>query len=137
MGNIKIKASLAFVMDTIQALAKPSHLPWEKWGCYSPAPLVPTPMLQEEKGPGTHCRRMRRETPEKPGGIGYYISYTLCLSSIELHVMQNPRAITMVTRPVAMEMPAHAHTMCTRLFPPEGPGYEATTRVDQLFCPPC
>ena len=30
--------------------------------------------------------------------------------------MQNPRAITMVTRPVTMETSAHARAMCTRPF---------------------
>ena len=34
----------------------------------------------------------------------------------ELYVMQNPRAITMVTRPVAMETPAHARVVCTMPF---------------------
>ena len=44
------------------------------------------------------------------------LSYTLRLSSIELYVMQNPRTITMVTRLVAMEIPAHARAVCTRPF---------------------
>ena len=44
------------------------------------------------------------------------LSYTLCLSSIELYVTQNPRTITMVMRPVAMETPAHARAVCTRPF---------------------
>ena len=44
------------------------------------------------------------------------LSYTLRLSPVELYVMQNPRAITMVTRPVAMETPAHARAVCTRPF---------------------
>ena len=63
------------------------------------------------------------------------LSYTLRLSSIELHVMQNPRAIAMVTRLVTMETPAHAHAMYTRPFfqPPEGPGYEAT-QVPEWLC---
>ena len=37
--------------------------------------------LQEEegKGPGTHCTRMRRGTPEKCGVIGYYrILFVYC-----------------------------------------------------------
>ena len=44
------------------------------------------------------------------------LSYTLRLSSIELYVMQNPRMITMVTRPVTMETPVHARAVCTRPF---------------------
>ena len=35
---------------------------------------------------------------------------------MELYVMQNPRMITMVTRAVAMETPAHARAVCTRPF---------------------
>ena len=56
------------------------------------------------------------------------LSYTLRLSSIELYVMQNPRTITMVTRPVAMDTPAHARSVYQALSPPplEGPGYEAS-----------
>ena len=59
--------------------------------------------------------------------------YTLRLSSIELYVMQNPRMITMVTRPITMETPAHARAMCTRPFllllkAYEGPGNEARDR---------
>jgi hypothetical protein len=42
------------------------------------------------------------------------LSYTLRLSSIDLHVMQNPRAITMVTQSVT---PAHARGVYTRPFP--------------------
>ena len=41
------------------------------------------------EGPGTHCTRMNRETPEKCGVIKI-LSYTLRLSSIELYIMQNP-----------------------------------------------
>ena len=44
------------------------------------------------------------------------LSYTLRLLSIELYVMQNPRTITMVTRWVTMEIPAHEHAVCTRPF---------------------
>ena len=49
-------------------------------------------------------------TPEKCGVIGYYrlLSIELCVLSIELYVMQNLHTITMVTRLVAMEIPAHA-----------------------------
>ena len=54
-------------------------------------------------------------------------SYTLCLSSIEMHIMQNARMITMVMWPVAMETPAHVHAVCTP--PLEGPGYEAKSSM--------
>ena len=54
------------------------------------------------------------------------LSYTLRLSPIELYVMQNLRMITMVTRPVAMEIPAHVRGVYQALSPPlEGPGNEA------------
>ena len=55
---------------------------------------------------------MRWGTPEKCGVIGYY-----CIFSIyQLYVMQNPRMITMATRWVTMETPAHARAVCTRPF---------------------
>ena len=59
--------------------------------------------------------------------------YMLHLSSTELYVMQNPRMITMVMRPIAMETPVHACAMCTRPFllllkACEGPGNEARDR---------
>ena len=43
------------------------------------------------------------------------ILYTLCLSSIELHVTQNLQMITMVMRPVAMET-QRMRAVCTRPF---------------------
>ena len=53
---------------------------------------------------------------KKTGGIRYYRIF-FRLSSIELHDMQNPRAITMEMRLVSsMEMPAHAPAICTRPF---------------------
>ena len=64
------------------------------------------------------------------------LSYTLRLSSIELHVMQNPQTITMVTRLVAMETPVHMHAMCTRpflLLSIERPGYEASALCAQFL----
>ena len=44
------------------------------------------------------------------------LSYTLRLLSTELYVMQNPPTITMVTRQVTMETPAHVRAVCTRPF---------------------
>ena len=90
--------------------------------------LIPRPFKRRRKGPGTHFTRMRRGPPEKCGVIGNWILlYTLRLLSIELHVVQNPR-------PVAMEIPAHVRTVCTRpflllLLLLKGPGYEARTHL--------
>ena len=50
---------------------------------------------------------MHQRTLEKCGLIGYY-----CI----LYVMQNLQMITMVTRPVTIETPAHARAVCTRHF---------------------
>ena len=63
--------------------------------------------------------------PRKKWG-NQILSYTLRLSSIELYVMQNPRIITKVMQPVAMESPAHACAVYIKaLSPLEGPGYKA------------
>ena len=62
---------------------------------------------------------MHRGTPEKCGVIGYSIVYASLIVHRIVYVMQNqvnPRTITVVTRPVAMETPAHARTVCTRPF---------------------
>ena len=50
------------------------------------------------------------------GGPQKNVGYTHHLSSMELYVMQNPRMITMVTRSVPMETPAHVRAVCTRPF---------------------
>ena len=46
--------------------------------------------------------------------------------------MQNPRMITMVTRPVVIRTPAHARSVYQALSPPplEGPKEEATATID-------
>ena len=52
-------------MDTIQALAKPSHLPWEKWGCYS--------------------------TPSSPGSYAYASGGERAWYTLQAHVPGDPR----------------------------------------------
>ena len=64
---------------------------------------------------GAVAIRTRTRDPRKNWG-DRILSYTHLLLSIELHIMQTMRAITMVMRSVAMEMPTHAHAMCTRPF---------------------
>ena len=66
---------------------------------------------EEEKGPGTLAlyAHVPGDPRKKWGGI---LSYTLCLSSIELHVMQNYHHGN-----VAMETPAYARAVCIRPFP--------------------
>ena len=57
------------------------------------------------------------------------LSYTLYVSPIELYVMQNPQTITMVTRLIAMDTPAHARAVCTKSTQREreGPVNEPTS----------
>ena len=77
--------------------------------------LVPRPFKRKRRKGLVHFARTCAGGPQKMWG-NRILSYTLRLSSIELYIMQNPWMITMVTRPVVMETPVHAHTMCTRPF---------------------
>ena len=72
----------------------------------------------EEKGPGTLALHMHAPgDPRKTWG-NRILSYTLHLSSIQLHIIQNDN--------FAMKTPVHAHAVCTGPFPLlEGPGYRS------------
>ena len=77
--------------------------------------LVPRSFKSRRRKGLVHIACACTRNPPKMWG-NWILLYTLRLLSIELYVMQNPRTITMVMRPVAMETPAHVRAVCTRPF---------------------
>ena len=77
--------------------------------------LVPRRFKRRRRKGLVHIACACTRKPPKMWG-NRILSYTLRLLSIELYVLQNPRTITMVMRPVAMKTPAHVRTVCTKPF---------------------
>ena len=99
--------------------------------------LIHSPFFEWRREKGlVHIACTCAGSPQKNLGESDIIVYPSVYKHISMHACRAPRSVIMETQLVAMEMPAHAHAMCTRPFSllpsKKGPGYEAS--INKVLC---